>query len=961
MPFSVGDRVLANFHGEGDYFPGVIVKCRPDGTYDIDYDDGDKELRVTESNMSLIGEDELDNTLASVDNNKDVTMTSSLDVNEVSQFNDTTATHSDARSEDSDDPFGGAASMEDDVGDDILELSQDSVLSDDKKFSEQRNRGASDDRDSLDISASSTPAPTPATDATSKNVVASSAQPASDTRSTGGNKVEKEERSYDEAAPHPSEREESKDREKTPQRTTSIESTESKKVPSPVQISEKDRKTKSPPEGTKLEKQETAQQSEQGDCSDTADVQKGKKDKEKSAPKPWKLFSRGKGKDKSTEEAPIEIAAPAAQAGEGSTEEDKSMAVDETSKAEKGKEKSKKPWKKLFGGKSKDKGEKSSDAPDKDLTETDNEKQSAASEEEPKEKLTSEKRKPEGEKSLEKMPGAADSEATAVSQEQQSSNNKDDDVKKESTEILQGEPLKIDKTSARRKIFSRKRSDEKAAGDEVTVQSEDAGVDEVDKNKERSDTQSAQVPDKPEMTNKDQESADNDTISDSREEGDDNNHDKSADKSESVEAQNTATVKRPFQRRSPSTSTKTAAVTFSDVEIEEYLSELQRALQATHKPLSAMLLIVEQYIKTKQLNLFQPISLRLPEVKILLQQLLPNTPGEKIIAFSQILQQKHAVDADTIDLQPWLRSLSDDWQPTMSLMQRLLGQALSSLISVSMNPDAPVSLRRVYEALYAYPTQSIAGSLISMEDFTKAMSSLGLPFMSRSDIELLKHHYDYACISIDDISLLVEHLLDVPSESSNPQAPNATLSNLITILTSTSASLKWSPAQIKQGATDLLSGNNVLIPKLVHGAVAVDTEGTGALSADMLTKLFCTLGIPVTSLQANQFIKEYAQDAPNGTIDVDILMNVLNVDTNSFSVADTAKEASVALYATASQIIVLLINTLLPPIAVTSAAPPRRLKRRRLDAKREDNGSSPVKVYQEPEAATIIQKVYRGK
>ena len=39
----VGAAVEANYGGEGEWFPGKITKVRGDGTYDILYNDGDKE------------------------------------------------------------------------------------------------------------------------------------------------------------------------------------------------------------------------------------------------------------------------------------------------------------------------------------------------------------------------------------------------------------------------------------------------------------------------------------------------------------------------------------------------------------------------------------------------------------------------------------------------------------------------------------------------------------------------------------------------------------------------------------------------------------------------------------------------------------------------------------------------------------------------------------------------------
>ena len=41
-----GSKVEANFRGKGKYYPGRIKRDRGDGTFDIDYDDGEKETRV---------------------------------------------------------------------------------------------------------------------------------------------------------------------------------------------------------------------------------------------------------------------------------------------------------------------------------------------------------------------------------------------------------------------------------------------------------------------------------------------------------------------------------------------------------------------------------------------------------------------------------------------------------------------------------------------------------------------------------------------------------------------------------------------------------------------------------------------------------------------------------------------------------------------------------------------------
>merc|ERR1719181_787372 len=39
-----GDKVEANFKGKGRYYPGIIGRDRGDGSYDIDYDDGEREM-----------------------------------------------------------------------------------------------------------------------------------------------------------------------------------------------------------------------------------------------------------------------------------------------------------------------------------------------------------------------------------------------------------------------------------------------------------------------------------------------------------------------------------------------------------------------------------------------------------------------------------------------------------------------------------------------------------------------------------------------------------------------------------------------------------------------------------------------------------------------------------------------------------------------------------------------------
>ena len=43
-----GDKVEARYRGKSKYYPGRISRDRGDGSYDIDYDDGEKETRVAE-------------------------------------------------------------------------------------------------------------------------------------------------------------------------------------------------------------------------------------------------------------------------------------------------------------------------------------------------------------------------------------------------------------------------------------------------------------------------------------------------------------------------------------------------------------------------------------------------------------------------------------------------------------------------------------------------------------------------------------------------------------------------------------------------------------------------------------------------------------------------------------------------------------------------------------------------
>ncbi|KAH8060043.1 tudor domain-containing protein [Aureococcus anophagefferens] len=47
--FAVGAKVEARYRGKSKYYAGVIAKDNGDGTYDIDYDDGEKESKVAEA------------------------------------------------------------------------------------------------------------------------------------------------------------------------------------------------------------------------------------------------------------------------------------------------------------------------------------------------------------------------------------------------------------------------------------------------------------------------------------------------------------------------------------------------------------------------------------------------------------------------------------------------------------------------------------------------------------------------------------------------------------------------------------------------------------------------------------------------------------------------------------------------------------------------------------------------
>ncbi|OQR89054.1 hypothetical protein ACHHYP_06498, partial [Achlya hypogyna] len=53
--FAVGTKVEAKYKGKNKYYPGIIAKGHSDGSYDIDYDDGEKEKRVDRDLIRVTG------------------------------------------------------------------------------------------------------------------------------------------------------------------------------------------------------------------------------------------------------------------------------------------------------------------------------------------------------------------------------------------------------------------------------------------------------------------------------------------------------------------------------------------------------------------------------------------------------------------------------------------------------------------------------------------------------------------------------------------------------------------------------------------------------------------------------------------------------------------------------------------------------------------------------------------
>ena len=56
VDFREGDKVEGNFRGRGRWYPGKVGRVRLNGTFDIDYDDGEKEAGVEKSMLRAIGQ-----------------------------------------------------------------------------------------------------------------------------------------------------------------------------------------------------------------------------------------------------------------------------------------------------------------------------------------------------------------------------------------------------------------------------------------------------------------------------------------------------------------------------------------------------------------------------------------------------------------------------------------------------------------------------------------------------------------------------------------------------------------------------------------------------------------------------------------------------------------------------------------------------------------------------------------
>jgi Agenet domain len=62
-----GDKIEARYRGRERYFAGVVRRCNRDGSYDIDYDDGAKELSVAAELIRLVGSSSSNSRMSAVD------------------------------------------------------------------------------------------------------------------------------------------------------------------------------------------------------------------------------------------------------------------------------------------------------------------------------------------------------------------------------------------------------------------------------------------------------------------------------------------------------------------------------------------------------------------------------------------------------------------------------------------------------------------------------------------------------------------------------------------------------------------------------------------------------------------------------------------------------------------------------------------------------------------------------
>jgi hypothetical protein len=51
----VGSKIEGNYRGKGKWYTGKVTRDRRDGTFDVDYDDGESESRVDEALLRLLG------------------------------------------------------------------------------------------------------------------------------------------------------------------------------------------------------------------------------------------------------------------------------------------------------------------------------------------------------------------------------------------------------------------------------------------------------------------------------------------------------------------------------------------------------------------------------------------------------------------------------------------------------------------------------------------------------------------------------------------------------------------------------------------------------------------------------------------------------------------------------------------------------------------------------------------